>query len=151
MIIHNHDLASLDRRLKRFREELLKSASAGLSETSAADMARLESYLEAAKAYKSWCVSQPEMDLPESSPYDIQVEDVSEAEEVESDDIQVIVNLIDLIRREMLASQSAKRSAGLMIHDSIRFDAMVEKIERFISDYMEQATPLDLPESSPRM
>ena len=150
MIIHNHDLASLDRRLKRFRDELLNSASAGLSETSAADRTRLVSYLEAAKAYKAWCVAQPEMDLPESSPFEINMEEVSEAPEVESDDIQVIVNLIDLVRREMMASQSGKRSAGMMIHDSVRFDAMIEKIERFISDYMDEATPLDLPESSPR-
>ena len=60
-----------------------------------------------------------------------------------------MVRLIEAIRTEMINSQSARLASTLISHDALRFDTLVDKMEAFINDYVEDATPLDLPESSP--
>ena len=149
MKIYNHDVFQLVRRMRRFKEELLKSVSSGVSELNEYDKNRLWSYLNAIKAFKGWVVAQPQLDLPESSPMEIEVSEMVPALDMENDDAALIINLYELIEKEMLNSQSARRSTGLISHDSIRFDTYIAKIERFINDYIDVATPLDLPESSP--
>lgn len=149
MKVYNHDLYALVKRMRRFKYELVKSVSANLGEASNHDMARLASYLDAMKAFKAWMVAQPELDLPETSPMELSVGESPELPAVDNDDFDVIVKLLNLLELELVNSQSARRATGLVVHDSVRFDAMVEKVESFINNYMAAANPLDLPESLP--
>lgn len=149
MKVYNHDLVGLVKRLRRFKFELVKSVSANLGEASDHDMTRVNSYLQVLRDFKSWMTAQPELDLPETSPMELDLGEKQVLPPVDNDDLFVIVNLMELIEAELVNSQSARRSTGLVIHDSQRFDAMILKIESFITDFMSANNPLDLPESLP--
>lgn len=149
MEVSNHDIVSLVRRIRRFRSEVTKSVSSGVSEFSDYDKNRLESYLVAVKDFKSWMVSQPNLDMPETNPMVIEIGETPEVTDMENDDLLLIANLFSLIEKELVNSQSARRGTGLISHDSARFDSYIKKIELFITDYIAGNTPLDLPESSP--
>lgn len=149
MKVYNHDISGLVKRLRRFKFELVKSVSANLGEASSHDMLRVATYLQVLKDFKAWMIAQPELDLPETSPMEIELGEKQVLPPIENDDLEIIVNLMELLEAEIVNSQSARRSTGLVVHDSTRFDAMILKIESFISDYMANNNPLDLPESQP--
>jgi len=149
MKVYNHDVSNLVRRMRRFKEEMVKSVSSGVSELVSHDYVRLNSYLAAIKFFKAWMVSQPVLDLPESSPEEIELGEMPEAQMVDNDDLALIIKLFELVEYELVNSQSARRSTGLVSHDALRFDSYVEKIERFLADFVDNTNPLDLPESAP--
>lgn len=149
MLVYNHDIASLVKRLRRFNQELHKSVSSGVSEMNNADKGRITSYLTSAKALKSWVVAQPELDLPESSPAAEEIGDTPSFEEPENLDVAMIMQLLRTLEIELVNSQSARKPAGLTVHDAGRFDTIVAKVESFLADFVEGEN-LDLPESSPR-
>lgn len=150
MSLKNHDILGITRRINRFIEEAQKSASAGISGVSAADLARLNSYLAALVAYKEWVVSQPELDLPETHPVEYAVPAGPEVASTENESIFDVVNLLVKLRDELVLSQSSQLASNLIAHDSTRFDEIVTKVQSFVTDYIEPQTPLDLPESSPK-
>lgn len=149
MKVYNHDVANLVRRMRRFKEEMIKSVSSGVSELISHDYERLNSYLEAIKFFKAWMIAQPVLDLPESSPEEIELGEMPEALLVDNDDLTLIIKLFELIEFELVNSQSARRSTGLVSHDALRFDSYIEKVELFLTDFVDQTSPLDLPESAP--
>lgn len=149
MQVSNHDMVSLVRRMRRFKKELVKSVSSGINEFNEHDQKRLNSYIIAIKEFKSWMTSQPILDLPETSPMIIEVEDLIPSSDLENDDLALLVKLFEIIEAELVNSASARRSTGLVTHDAVRFDSYVVKIEKFLSDFLSQTNPMDLPESSP--
>lgn len=149
MKVYNHDIANLVRRMRRFREELIKSVSSGTSEYSEHDLARLNSYLEAIRRFKNWMMTQPVLDLPETSPQELELEEFSLDQNVENDDVAMLKKLFALSEEELVNSQSARRSTSLISHDSIRFDSYVQKMQDFVDNFIVPVSPLDLPESSP--
>lgn len=148
MKVYNHDIASMIARLRRFKQELHKSVSAGLSEFSTADKTRLLSYLASIQKFKNWVIAQPELDLPESSPREFDLGDAPKYTVIENLDIESIMRLLDVLEIELSNSQSARKPAGLTIHDSARFDTVVLKAHTFVNEFM-SGENLDLPESSP--
>ena len=148
-ITYNHDIAGIVRRMRRFKYEWAKAASGQASFVSNADGERLQSYLDSIRSFKKWCQSEPDLDLPESSP---KTHDLGEAEVVPLPDNEAVVdvmNLWDLMVHELMHSQSSRMPARLIEHDERRLDALLDKTERFLKDYISNILPLDLPESSP--
>lgn len=150
MKVYNHDIVSMVTRLQRFMKEMNLSVSSNLSELSEADKGRLVSYIENLKKFKDWVVDQPELDLPESSPREFTVEETTEVIDIENLDITQIGRLLHVLIIEIGNSQSARKPAGLTVHDSKRFDTIVAKLESFLEDFIGQEQGLDLPESSPK-
>jgi len=152
MELHNHDIVGFVNRLDRFAKELEKSASGTVSELSVADRARLDSYLASLEAYRDWVVGAPALDLPESHPTTYTVADVSgvDVNSLENEHVKDVLVMIGLTREELIKSQSAKKASGLISFDEGRLTAIINKIKLFLVDYVDQATPLDLPESSPK-
>jgi len=148
--VQNHDIYGLVRRINRFIVELVKAASANVSEMTGHDQRRLVSYLDALKAYKEWIVGQPVLDLPETHPQNYELAANPTVPPLENESVADVVNLLCKLRDEMIASQSARYASTMLVHDATRFDAIVAKVEAFLSDYVGAATPLDLPESSPK-
>lgn len=146
----NHDICGFVRRVDRFVFELHKSASSSLAAMNEFDKVRLIAYLASARAYLGWVISQPQLDLPESSPREYDIEDIEPFELVDSEDINDLIRMWELLRIELINSQSARHPAGLLAFDQSRATAVLDKIERFKLDYIDVATPLDLPESSPK-
>ena len=151
MEIHNHDIKGIVARLDRFSQEIRASQSALTSELGSPDRERLDSYLAALKTYKAWVISQPKLDLPESAPQSYIVADSGPvgAEDVENEHLKDIMIMLGLTRIELIKSQSAELGSGLIGFDGNRFDKIIEKVEKFLTDYVDASTPLDLPESSP--
>lgn len=148
-ITYNHDIAGLQRRINRFIYEMIKSVSNAGSLLNQFDRERLITYLNSIRVYVAWIVSQPLLDLPETSPREIQLDPNPEWDLVENEAIIDIVRMLELARDEVVNSQSARNASGLNKFDEARILAMVEKVDKFITNYIDQVTPLDLPESSP--
>ena len=147
--VYNHDVVSMLAQVQRFMKEMSLSVSSNLSEFSTADRTRLVSYITRLKGFKEWVVDQPELDLPESSPREFLVEDADVVTDIENLDITQIGRLLHVLIIELGNSQSARKPAGLTVHDAKRFDTIVAKIESFL-EFVEEEEALDLPESSPK-
>lgn len=148
-IVYNHDVAGLQRRINRFILEFARSQSSPWSEVQAHDFERAKSYLAALRRYKDWVVSQPQLDLPETHPREYVLETNPETPQIENESVRDLIVLFELLRDELTNGQSARVGSGLISFDARRFDAVVEKAERFLDEYVEVVTPIDLPETSP--
>lgn len=149
--IFNHDIAGLVQRLDRFQVELNHSVSGGSSEFNPFDGGRITSYLTAFTVYLDWVVAQPQLDLPESHPRAIDMADETKPAQVENESVNDIARLLSILRDELVNSQSARKPAGVIDFDEKRCRAVVVKIETFLSEFVGVVSPLDLPESSPRI
>lgn len=150
VITQNHDIAGLCRRARRFKYEWAKSASGNVAAVSQFDADRLRSYLGGLRAYVSWVQSQPELDLPETHGermYDLG--DMEKLPQVENEAVVDMMNLFDVLELELMSSQSSRLHSKLISHDERRLLTLMDKMERFLEDYIMQIQPLDLPESSP--
>lgn len=150
VFVYNGDVVGLYNRINRFIEEAQKSVSADVSLTNSFDITRLNSYLDSVDRFQAWVVSQPLLDLPETSPRQYTLFPAIPAVEIENDDLDDIVRLLRLARDEMTNSQSARLSSGLIAPDSSRLTMIIAKTRKFLNDYIVPTQPLDLPESSPR-
>lgn len=148
---YNHDVLGLYNRINRFIQEAMKQSSSSVSQVNEFDLSRLKSYMSAIRFYHDHIQAEPNLDLPETSPRLYELRPAPVVPEMENESLADICRLLELGRDELMNSQSARLGAKLISFDSFRLLQIVEKCERFLSDYVEQATPLDLPESSPRV
>lgn len=149
--VYNHDLVGLYDRINRFLEEVNKSVSAGSSYLNAADKQRLNSYLQAIREYQAFVTGAPQLDLPETSPRQYTLKPAPQLPEPESEICADIQRMFTLARDELMRCQSARQPAGLNTFDDQRLTAIVDKVESYLTGYVDTATPLDLPESAPAM
>lgn len=150
LTIFNSDVLLITQKVNRFIEEMTRSQSANVSGLTPADKARLLSYTAALKDLLAWITTQPLLDLPETHPRAYELEPFPPVPEPENDDLGNVVRLFEALRTEMVNSQSARLAGTLNKHDVARFEAIVVKIENFVSGYIDKAEPLDFPESSPQ-
>ena len=149
MITYNYQIAGLVRRFRRFRFETVKAASSGLAHVTEHDLIRARAYLKAVISYLDWVVSEPQLDLPESTPRAI---DLGEAEVLlmpENESLVDMMVMYDLLETEIANSQSGRLGDSVISHDEKRIRAIVTKMEAFLTSYVEVNLPLDLPESAP--
>ena len=147
--VYNHDVAGVHRRINRFIEELMKSASSAGSQVTSHDQTRLDSYLNAIVTYLDWVVAQPLLDLPETHPRQWDLDTDPSVQDVENESIRDVIAMMELARDETVNGQSARMASGLIPFDENRIRAVVAKAGMFLTDYIQVTTPLDLPESSP--
>lgn len=148
-VVYNPDVAGLHRRINRFIIEMSKSASNQFSMMNEFDQVRLMTYLTAIRAYVAWVVSQPQLDLPETSPKTYTLDAEPSWEMVENESIVDVLRMLEIAKTEIINGQSARMPSGFIGFDVTRVLAVVAKIEAFLKDYVQVITPLDLPESSP--
>ena len=149
MKTYNYQVAGLIRRLRRFRFESVKAASSALAHVNEHDMRRSKTYLDAAEAYMNWVVSQPQLDLPESTPREI---DLGEPEKLDMPENESLVDLMvmyELLEKEIGDSQSSRLGDSIISHDEKRMRDLIAKMRAFLENYVSEILPLDLPESSP--
>jgi hypothetical protein len=150
MQTYNHDIVGLYNRINRFIREAMKQQSSNVSQINAFDQTRLKSYLSAIRFYHDHVQGAPDLDLPETSPRLYELRDLPEVVDMENESLADICRLLELGRDELTMSQSARIGSKLISFDSVRLLQIVGKCENFMSAYVANATPLDLPESSPR-
>ena len=96
-------------------------------------------------------VGQPQQDLPETHPRSYSLRENPVPPALENEMMYDIIEMFQLLRDELVNSQSARNASGLISFDSVRFLSHLSRIETYIAEYVEKATPLDMPESSPRV
>ena len=149
-IVYNGDVFGIYLRLNRFLEELYKAASSSVPYMSGADQTRLATYLNSVDKYVEWVQAQPELDLPETAPKAYELPAKFAWTRVESDDLDDLLRQFDDAITELTNSQSARQPCRLISYDQARITSYIEKMRRFLLDYIQIVQPLDLPESSPR-
>ena len=149
MIVFNYQIAGLIRRLRRFRFETVKAASSSLAHVTEHDLERARAYLAAVLSYLDWVVSQPQLDLPESTPREIDLGSAEPLNMPENESLVDMMVMYDLLEIEIGNSQSARLGDSIISHDEKRVRAVAAKMESFLKDYVEIHLPLDLPESAP--
>lgn len=145
---YNTDVHSIVRRYNRMIVEALKSQSSGVSFTNPFDVARMRSYIAAMRAFQAFIVSQPLLDCPETGPTEIPLPDNPAIPMIENESAYDVVQLIEIARDEVANSQSGRMPTNLLGFDYERQTSYLDKISKLL-DYVDQAEPLDLPESSP--
>lgn len=146
----NLDVVGIANRINRFINELQMSQSSNVSLTLEADKVRFSSYVTALRFLVGHVVAEPQLDLPETNPLFYDVRDTPALLDVENENVQHLSLLLKTAKDELMLSQSSRLSTGLISFDRDRFLAILDKCENYLSDYVQNATPLDLPESSPR-
>lgn len=149
-ITYNMDVLMLVRMLNRFIEEVSRSQSAGTTQATSADVARLSSYTAAINTYLQHTIAQPVLDLPETHPRTIELPSLSGIPEMENDALFMAATLLETARDELIKSASTRLSSNLVVFDVTRLSAIISKCDALVSGYILTATPIDLPESSPR-
>jgi len=149
-ITYNHDISGFHRRFNRFIMELKKSVSSSVSLVNTFDKKRLASYIGSLRSYQKWVTDQPELDLPDTHPRAYALDDNPEYADLENESIVDAIRMLEIARDELVRSQSSRAAAGLIVHDDQRLTAMIDKVDSFLTSYIEEVTPLDLPESSPQ-
>ena len=146
---YNQEVHGLVRRINRFIVELSLSQSSGVSKTTKDDINRSLSYIGALRQYLAHVISQPELDLPKTSPFQIALPPNPVIPDMENESIYDICSLLARSRDELIHSQSSRLSSNLVPVDVLRFNAILDKASNFIGSYVTVVDPLDLPESSP--
>ena len=149
MIVYNYQVAGLIRRLRRFRYETVKASSSALAHVTEHDLNRAKTYLSAVTSYLDWVVSQPQLDLPESTPRAIDMGDPETLTLPENESLVDVMVMYDLLETEIGSSQSSRLGDSVISHDEKRIRAIVTKMEAFLESYVEVNLPMDLPESAP--
>ncbi len=144
----NYNVKGLHDRVGRFITEVNKSNSGNTPEFASEDVERLKTYLAASHAYISWVTSEPKLDLPKTDRvYNLDTD--PDTPSVDNESVNDVVFLLETLRNEMGKSDSARLKNGFNGFDTNRWTATIKKCESFVSEYVEKATPLDLPQSSP--
>jgi len=147
----NQDVAGLAERVDEVIYEIARSQSGNLTDMRPFDRARIDQYNAMLNRYAAWVSDAPDVDLPETHPRDYPLKYISESvdADVENRALRDLIRYYRAIITEMTNSQSARAANGLTTHDKRRFDLVMEKIEKFLVDYVDNTQPLDMPESAP--
>lgn len=148
--VYNHDIASLSQRLFRIGQEIFKAVSANASFINQFDQTRINDYLKMLTSKLDWIVGEPLLDLPESSPTEWVVEEPAQYQTVENEASNDILRLVYLTLVELQFSQSARIASGIIKHDESRMRALIQKLNNFMTQFVAETNPEDLPESSPK-
>lgn len=145
---YNTDVFSIVRRYNRVIVEVTKSQSSGISYTLPFDVSRLKSYVNAVRKYMQFVAAQPLLDCPETGPTEIALPANPSIQSVENESAFDVLQLVEIARDELSNSQSGRMPTNLLKFDYDRQMSYLEKIEALLA-FVEDAEPLDLPESSP--
>jgi hypothetical protein len=157
--MENSDLAGLIEKIDEGIFETLLSQSSGLTAFREADRARIDSYLTRAERYFNWMISEPETDSPQTHPMRYPIQYLSNSEQgpdglpviqsPENKGLRDVVRLMRVWMAEMSKSASRRSPNGLTAPDQARFVSHLAKIRSFLTNYIDDTQPMDLPESNP--
>lgn len=147
----NQDVAGLAERVDEVVYEVAKSQSANLTDMRPFDRIRISEYNAMLNSYAAWVVDAPDIDLPETHPREYPIKYISEGvdADVENKALRDLIRMYRAVITELTNSQSARAANGLTVHDKRRFDLVMEKISKFLNDYVDSTQPIDMPESAP--
>lgn len=149
--VMNQDVAGLAERTDEVIYEVALSQSANLTDMRPFDRTRITEYNAMLNRYAAWVTDAPDVDLPETHPRAYPIKYISDGidADVENKALRDLIRMYRALITEMTNSQSARAANGLTVHDKRRFDLVMEKIDKFLNDYVDETQPIDMPESAP--
>ena len=145
---NNYDIIGGVERFDKIIGEIAQSESADGGANSSFDRTRVDTYNAALRAYMSTIAAQTgQVDLPHSYPTAYPIEYWSNTLDVTVRNPSVRNLLVLYLQgmEQLSKSASAGHSNGITPHDYNRFLLIMDKIEAFLTDYIDQATPIDFP------
>jgi len=148
MEVNNQDIVGLVAKIRRYRYSAVKAVSSGLSSVSNADGVRLTDNLDNLEKKVEFVYSRPEADFPESSPAFYELGDAETLPIPDNEFLADIMRYYETMEKEIVNSQSARKSTGLVIFD---YERIIDTIKRMrnLAAYAAEALPEDLPEAYP--
>ena len=150
-VVQNQDIAGIAERIDEVIFEVARSQSAGLTDLRAPDRVRLSEYIALLNRYAEWVVAAPDVDLPETHPRDYPITYISAdiSADFENKALRDLVRYLRSLLTELTNSQSARAASGMTTHDKRRYDLVMTKVAAFLSDYVDNTQPIDMPASAP--
>lgn len=147
----NIDLAGLVERIDETIYEISKSQSEGLLDIRIADRSRLDQYNNRLERYMEWMYSEPQVDSPESHPSKNPITYISETEDDDSENkaLRDLIRQYRVMMTEMAHCASNRMPNSISNPDKARFDASLAKIRSFLTNYLDDTQPVDMPEGQP--
>lgn len=149
LMIYNDDIESLYNRINRVIFELQKSASANVTDINEHDRRRITAFVNYVSTFVDYVEKKKYLDWPETHPIQITLDKSPEIQKVENLLIRDLVKKLVRLRNEIINSQSARNSNGIISHDMDRLKAGIQAIRAFLIEYADKVVPVDMPESSP--
>jgi len=146
----NIDIVGICNRIVRYIEELQHFASGNAAEVFPADLVRIKSYLSGLRTFHDTIQSLARMDYVETNAQLEPLRALPSQADLENESLNDMVRYLMRAHIELSNSSSARDSSKLNKFDSARFLASITRAETFAAQYIEQVTPLDMPNSSPR-
>lgn len=150
LMSYNLDVVYVNDKLCRYAGEVIKAVSANLAHVNEFDMERSLKYLVDLDAAISYVLALPQLDMPESHPREHSLQTFPEVVNMENDELDHVVRLLNAARLELINSQSSRMSAGFLPFDARRVTALVAKTRQWLTEYVTERSPMDLPETSPQ-
>jgi len=148
--ILNMDIESMVRYLDRIIREMVQSTSSSTTDVRQADASRLQAYIKAIKAKKEAIFAEPELDCPKTNRVSYEIPECPVVPPMDNDMVRDIANHLVMIREELVqAPGSVNIPNGLSVHDAMRFDTYIRKLENMVEVFISPEEPIDLPETSP--
>ena len=147
--LYNHDVAALCRTSRRTLNALYLSVSGATSGMNKFDQTRMKANVAATRSLLAWINSQPDLDLVESHPTEIEVPDPEKKPLVESDSINLAMDILFATEVELVNCVSAREAAGMNKFDSGRLTSYLTKLDSLIDNHVAVVEPQDFPESTP--
>jgi len=145
--ITNPDANNLIYWLDSYMTEFSRCQSATRRETTPHDRRRLHECIDAVRARVEHFYDIPELDRPKYHPEDIPVKAPPALNRIENADIQHFIDSLVAIRIQVSFMDSAERASGLSGYDYDRMIAELDKLDRFMSDIVDDKPDNDLPDA----
>jgi hypothetical protein len=149
--VRNMDVVGIVERIDRIIYELMESESSNLNSLEDEDMTRVTEYNSSLRTYASVVNSSTRLDLPHSYPSMYDIKYVTKGVDYAGTKNRIIRDLVRLYSNAMVhwsRSESADKSNKFYEKDYVRFLKIMDRIDGYLTAYVAEATPLDLPESS---
>lgn len=146
-VITNPDANNLIYWCDSYLLEFSRCSSATRRETTEHDRRRMHECINAFRKRIAHFSDIPELDRPKYHPEDIPVKTPPKLNRVENADVQHFVDSLVAIRIQAGFMDSAERASGLSGYDRDRFMAELDKLDRFMSDIVDDKPENDLPDA----
>jgi len=147
--IRNNDLVGAVERIDICVAELAKSESADSGGSQIFDRSRIDMYNSQIDEYMDYVVAQTgKVDLPMTYPTYYDIDYISNGLDVNITNkaMRDLLRLYLQMMEQLSKSGSAGWSNGIQEHDYNRYVMIRDKIQSFLTNYIDQVTPVDMPE-----
>jgi hypothetical protein len=145
--VQNINTAQIADRLAAYIAENAGCQSKDLPNLSAADLARVVSYVDAIEAHVDYAENAPVLDMPHLDPKIIDLNPLPDEAEFENPFVTHLDRLFRAFHIEVVNGNSSRQVSGIDSNDLARWRTYIANIRGYISGPIASINPGDLPET----